>query len=1495
MNTASPDNGSKLYFPDGRIVEWGSNNTVYEYDANGNCITFKGNGSQISEISNSSGQKISISSFSKADWRRDKVVIPGPNGNSVYYLEWEKVVRPSVVYTTGEVPQNYPVSTPPQSWGSLNITDHYLRYIWLPTVDQKYFNASNWEYLPPGDLYPGMIGMGSAYEFDYRFSGTSKCGGAYATATNLGYLDYMRTPLGAEYLYIWELDPDNIGPYEEASILSHGGRVCRKTVEGTRAESRQWNFYYYDNGNADDTTIIVDPSGGSTTYHYVNKKSTYHLDTLAHTIEEHGNGQLQTKRVRTWAENYAYGMVPNWPGLSESSHNTYMKSETVYVRGTSGGQQSFTTSYVLDKNGRLVTKTEKDFSGTVKRVTQYSYYVPVSLATSTADHVNAWWNVHNTSLWPTNTSRRLDAVKRIVVNDGNNTAKAATEYTYNNPYNKGNLAFERHWDSVKASTLPAGSLTLSNSQEFEYVYDGYGNVTDIYEPSVTATNTAKLRTRISYDQTGSRVVKVETGYGTAEKRTALYEWYNNGAALWSVTDAENNVSTVYEYDNLGRQTSAVELASPLNGLRGTWTRYDDDSGLVTAMEDLYDFGESLTLGSSGLTRGYLWTSTHYDNRGNAYLIGHPDGNPMAFIPYQGVKTLTNETHINGGRVVTTTSPFRNFDFSDATLEWNCTQYDTQGRTVYVSTFTGSTRPANCSSPTNRTGMTQTVYTTGDEATTTDPAGKQRKQKTDAFGRLIEVTEDLGGVKYVTTYEYDTLGNMTKAIQGSQTRTFTYSSLGRLLTATNPESGKTTYTYYDSGDLKTKKDARNVTVTMTYDALRRIKTKTYSDSTPTVTYTYYTTASGTSPNIGRLKSVTAAGVATDLYTYNALGRVIHSSHTITGAGTKSFSYEWYLNGALKKQTYPAGKVVNYDVDYSGRTVKVYPDATTQSGATYYVDMTATMGITMPFAADGRIVKMNLGNGLYETRDYRPPGTPTVYQLGTVVNSGNRTQIEYSFSSTANNGNVQSQKILRPGVALPWQQNYTYDALNRLLSASESANGGSSWNRTYAYDRYGNRRVASSSGIATTGEPTSSGAFDTANNRLTGVTYDAAGNQTAYNGMTLAYDGEGRNKSVSGAVSATYSYDGEGRRVKKVSGGVTTYYIYDALGRLAVEYSTANPTVTGISYLFTDMLGSVRTITDSNGAVVECYDYMPFGRMLTSADNGRNAAGCYPSAPDPANSRAAQKFTGKERDAETGLDYFGARYMSSPEGRFMSPDPLMASARASNPQTWNRYTYALNNPLKFVDPTGLFESPAYDCEDGNDACLNDEQRRILENSIVRIGLKYYSGEDLWNAIGRNDKEREAIQNAFVNITDKLASISVDGGGSALSQIISLTDMKADRLYANVNAGLSGALDASSQFSHVSAGDHASYNNTSFKNQDGVLGNIQFSFDASHRGADIDIDIGNMSNGLLGGMIHTGEVLYNKITKTTTNQDIIRNILMRDPKIMITPSTNSGWNRR
>jgi hypothetical protein len=126
-------------------------------------------------------------------------------------------------------------------------------------------------------------------------------------------------------------------------------------------------------------------------------------------------------------------------------------------------------------------------------------------------------------------------------------------------------------------------------------------------------------------------------------------------------------------------------------------------------------------------------------------------------------------------------------------------------------------------------------------------------------------------------------------------------------------------------------------------------------------------------------------------------------------------------------------------------------------------------------------MKLGNGLYETYDYRTPGTATAYKLGTTMGGGDRTRLEYDFSGTANNGNVLAHRVWRSGTAWSGSQGYTYDALNRLSYASES--GG--WNRTYGYDRYGNRYVTTPKigpAYAEPTEPTSSSHFNAANNRI-----------------------------------------------------------------------------------------------------------------------------------------------------------------------------------------------------------------------------------------------------------------------------------------------------------------------------------------------------------------------------------------------------------------------------
>jgi len=157
------------------------------------------------------------------------------------------------------------------------------------------------------------------------------------------------------------------------------------------------------------------------------------------------------------------------------------------------------------------------------------------------------------------------------------------------------------------------------------------------------------------------------------------------------------------------------------------------------------------------------------------------------------------------------------------------------------------------------------------------------------------------------------------------------------------------------------------------------------------------------------------------------------------------------------------------------------------------------------------------------------------------------------------------------------------------------------------------------------------------------------------------------------------------VQKTVGSVVTNYVYDAGGQLGAEYSTAAPAASGTEFLMADALGSTRLVLDVTGAVKERTDYLPFGEEIATPIGGRAApytAGLYRSNPDI----EAQKFTGKERDAETGLDFFGARYTSAPEGRFSSPDPSPAGIAIQDPQSWNLYAYVRDRPTRFVDGNG-----------------------------------------------------------------------------------------------------------------------------------------------------------------------------------------------------------------
>jgi RHS repeat-associated protein len=431
----------------------------------------------------------------------------------------------------------------------------------------------------------------------------------------------------------------------------------------------------------------------------------------------------------------------------------------------------------------------------------------------------------------------------------------------------------------------------------------------------------------------------------------------------------------------------------------------------------------------------------------------------------------------------------------------------------------------------------------------------------------------------------------------------------------------------------------------------------------------------------------------------MGRVTASSQQTAGH-VYSMSYDYDLAGNLTREIYPTGRVITHTYDPAGRLASVAGQKANQS-ATLYVSQVS-------YTAHGAVASQKLGNSTagqerWEHTLFNSRLQPVEIGLGSTVTSAELLKLSYQYGEivngtleqTRNNGNVQSQTITVPGLAQPLVQTYEYDALNRLSVARETNSGVQSWQQVYGYDRFGNRSFGSGTTMPAVLDYQTNPAINPNNNRYSDTahySYDAAGNVTASGGNIYDFDAENHIATVEDGNPnpIRYVYDGDGHRVEKVTanGQETTVFVYDALGQMVAEYNNLTPATTNeTSYLTSDTLGTPRVVTKADGSVKERHDYLPFGEELFAGTGGRTGSTqqAYPAADEQQSVR--QKFTGYERDIETNLDYAQARYYTSAQGRFTSIDPLLASGRAVNPKTWNRYTYALNNPLRFVDPEGL----------------------------------------------------------------------------------------------------------------------------------------------------------------------------------------------------------------
>ncbi|HEX7317073.1 MAG TPA: RHS repeat-associated core domain-containing protein [Pyrinomonadaceae bacterium] len=844
--------------------------------------------------------------------------------------------------------------------------------------------------------------------------------------------------------------------------------------------------------------------------------------------------------------------------------------------------------------------------------------------------------------------------------------------------------------------------------------------------------------------------------------------YFTGEAV-DTEDINGVVTSSFYQDTLDRLTKVVRAVGVAETQSQTVISYDDANRSTTTTSDLNAF-----------TDGLLKSQTLYDGLGRT----------VESRAYESATTFirTTQAYDALGRVGSATNPYRTL--GDTTYGVRATVYDALGRVRTVTTSDGSTIQTDYVGAkvllTDQAGK-QRLSQSNALGQLTDvweirPADASTVAVT--FGG-----QTLQG--YLTHYGYDALGNLKQVTQGAQTRTFAYDSLSRLTAAASPEGGTVQYRYDANGNVVLKIDPRprsggqtlsacsipyqgtQIATCTEYDPLNRVQSLTYNDGTPNVAYAYDNVANGK----GRLVSV-GNSVSTYTYaSYDALGRVKSSSQTTDGVTYSMPDYRYDLAGNLTSAQYPSGRVVKAEYDAAGRLAGVRNHA---SGLYYAGAGAGDAANRIQYTAGGAASAVKLGNSLWEHTSYNSRLQPTQIGLGTSAANSSKLQLDYAYGTddSHNNGNLRTQTITVPGMAQPYVQTYGYDELNRLSSATEMNSQLSStaptWRQVFSYDRYGNRNFAQGTtspdysqtpNDPATGlpvDPVRNTVFDPANNQIKATTagqgayaYDAAGNLLCEPGRQCAqtpyydYDAENRMKSAGGGYAGggtSYTYDGGGRRVKKATfNGEVTVFVYDAAGRPVAEYSN-QVQANGTRYLTQDNLGSTRVVTDAlgnahaeNGAKGARHDYLPFGEELSAGAGGRTTVQGY----SPADG-VRQKFAGSERDAETTLDFMQARYYASPRGRFQTPDPYNVvhekqyaeDDRKANellnryllqPMHWNRYAYALNNPLRYVDPSGEKEEEivvrvniVYD----KTTISSEEEARKLTAATVADATKVYA---------------------------------------------------------------------------------------------------------------------------------------------------------------------------
>lgn len=931
-------------------------------------------------------------------------------------------------------------------------------------------------------------------------------------------------------------------------------------------------------------------------------------------------------------------------------YDVFNPSQLITSSTTDEAGNTASVTYDYGSYGRVTNIYESDFSGSTIRRTRYQYsdaqgYIDLNM---------------------------LHVVTQVAVFDGQTgPMKARTNFTYDDYAIKGGM---------ESYGLTTNTYPPNHVSSFDQNYTTRGNVTGMETYSSLSPNVATIRYS-KYDVFGHAI---EADVSCCKVKTTTFGWNTFFSQPDATTDGKPGVvpylTTSFQYDfntGLGSQTTdpngqisyisydsawrQLTVATPSGAV--TTTKFDKDAN----QNDQLAYSQQVTYSDNGVTKT-ITNKTWFDGAGRALRAGNGAGaSPSSF------DTIATQ-YDSIGRPLKQSNPYTGDSSGNGSPSfWTTNIYDALSRVKEVDL--PDDQPA---------GQRSRILTTynGPVVAVTDQVGRTHQSQVDGLGRVISITEPdpaTGALSLTTTYTYDVLDNLTQTNQGGQIRIFAYDALSRMTSQTSPEGGPVSITYKDFGAVSKRTDARNVETHFMYDSLNRGIQVWYTGpggsddpgasrpqlppgvaATPDVMVSYNTAA----PGNGEISLATDAA-GTEAYSYDSLGRTTSKTRTVDGNSYQT-QYQYNQADQMSLMIYPSGNRVRMNHDSRGR---FSGEDKVDAGGSVLTSYASSIGYNVA----GQITGLNLGNGVNETYSYSSNRLQLTSQSST-KGASTLTNLSYNYQASAgasgvgttagNSGQLMSVPAGSTVNGQPRNETYTYDDLGRLGSA-----GGYYAQRNYSYDRWGNRTAVSGGSSQTVAIQQPGGVVNNRVANVNGITYvyDSAGNLTNDGVHSYQYDAAGRLATVDG-TAATYTYDAANHRVKKLAGAYTTYYVWEG-GSVIAEYSNA-PAGSGLKYYLADQL-STRVVTDNSGSVIGTQDHLPFGE-----DSGTSTGQV-----------EKHRFTNYERDGESGTDYAVNRQHSFSIGRFMQPDRMLGSIE--NPQSLNRYSYTLNDPINLSDPLGLYE--------------------------------------------------------------------------------------------------------------------------------------------------------------------------------------------------------------